>query len=76
MPIIFPCGSHLAQIWPTLKICHPKIALFWVLSQILSCGRLSTLAGIELMLMLKKEQMKWQAQRGKTPSELFYALAG
>ena len=34
------------------------------------------LAGIELMRMLKKGQMKWQAQRGKTPGELFYALAG
>ena len=35
-----------------------------------------TLAGIELVRMLKKGQMKWQAQRGKTPAELFYALAG
>ena len=35
-----------------------------------------TLAGIELMRMLKKRQMKWQGQCGKTPIELFYALAG
>jgi putative transposase len=34
------------------------------------------LKGIELMRMLKKGQMKWQSQRGKTPAELFYALAG
>ena len=35
-----------------------------------------TLAGIELVRMLKKGQMKWQSQRNKTPAELFYALAG
>lgn len=35
-----------------------------------------TLAGIELIRMLKKGQMKWQSQRGKSPAELFYALAG
>jgi putative transposase len=34
------------------------------------------LKGIELMRMLKKGQMKWQSQRGKTSAELFYALAG
>jgi len=35
-----------------------------------------TLAGIELMRMLKKGQMKWQSQHGRSPAELFYALAG
>ena len=34
------------------------------------------LAGIELVRMLKKGQMKWQALRGPTAAELFYALAG
>ena len=35
-----------------------------------------TLSGIELIRMLKKGQMQRQDQRGKTPAELFYALAG
>jgi len=34
------------------------------------------LAGIELVRMLKKGQMKWQALRGQTAAELFYACAG
>lgn len=34
-----------------------------------------TLAGIELVRMLKKEQMRYQAGMSKTPAELFYALA-
>ena len=34
-----------------------------------------TLAGIELMRMLKKGQMRYQAGMSKTPAELFYALA-
>ena len=34
-----------------------------------------TLAGIELMQMLKKEQMRYRAGMSKTPAELFYALA-
>ena len=34
-----------------------------------------TLAGIELIRMLKKGQMRYQAGMSKTPAELFYALA-
>jgi transposase-like protein len=34
-----------------------------------------TLAGIELIRMLKKGQMRNQAGTSKTPAELFYALA-
>ena len=34
-----------------------------------------TLAGIELIRMLKKGQMRNQAGMSKTPAELFYALA-
>ncbi len=33
------------------------------------------LTGIELVRMLKKEQMRYQAGMSKTPAELFYALA-
>ena len=36
----------------------------------------STLAGIELIRMLRKGQMRYQAGMSKTPAELFYALAG
>jgi transposase-like protein len=35
-----------------------------------------TLAGIELIRMLRKGQMRNQAGMSKTPAELFYALAG
>lgn len=35
-----------------------------------------TLAGIELVRMLRKGQMRYQAGMSKTPAELFYALAG
>ncbi|MCP4412298.1 MAG: DDE-type integrase/transposase/recombinase [Gammaproteobacteria bacterium] len=34
-----------------------------------------TLAGIELVRMLRKGQMRYQAGMSKTPAELFYALA-
>ncbi|MFT6302645.1 MAG: transposase-like protein [Pseudomonadales bacterium] len=34
-----------------------------------------TLAGIELIRMLRKGQMRYQAGMSKTPAELFYALA-
>ncbi|MCP5099286.1 MAG: DDE-type integrase/transposase/recombinase [Chloroflexi bacterium] len=34
-----------------------------------------TLAGIELVRLLRKEQMRYQAGMSKTPAELFYALA-
>ncbi len=34
-----------------------------------------TLAGIELVRMLRKGQMRHQAGMSKTPAELFYALA-
>ncbi|MCP5004838.1 MAG: DDE-type integrase/transposase/recombinase, partial [Planctomycetes bacterium] len=34
-----------------------------------------TLAGIELVRMLRKGQMRYQARMSKTPAELFYALA-
>jgi transposase-like protein len=36
----------------------------------------ATLAGIELIRMLRKEQMSWQTKMSKTPAELFYGLAG
>ena len=39
------------------------------------CGQ-CTLAGIELIRMLRKGQMRNQAGMSKTPAELFYALAG
>jgi putative transposase len=35
-----------------------------------------TLAGIELIRILRKGQMRYQASMSKTPAELFYALAG
>jgi putative transposase len=34
-----------------------------------------TLAGIELVRMLRKGQIRLQAGMSKTPAELFYALA-
>ncbi|MCP4411402.1 MAG: DDE-type integrase/transposase/recombinase [Gammaproteobacteria bacterium] len=34
-----------------------------------------TLAGIELVRMLRKGQMRYQAGMSKTPAKLFYALA-
>jgi len=37
---------------------------------------LRTLAGIALIRTQKKGQMQRQNQQGKTPAELFYALAG
>ena len=36
----------------------------------------ATLAGIELIRLLRKGQMRCQAGRSKTPAELFYGLAG
>ena len=36
----------------------------------------ATLAGIELIRMIKKGQLRCQAKMSKTPAELFYGLAG
>ena len=36
----------------------------------------ATQASIELIRMLRKEQMRCQAGMSKTPAELFYGLAG
>ena len=39
------------------------------------CYAQVTLAGIELIRMLRKEQMRCQAGMSKTPAELFYGLS-
>ena len=52
------------------RITRPMLGFknFW-------CAQ-ATLAGIELMRMLKKNQMKYSCGSNQTPGDLFYALAG
>jgi hypothetical protein len=51
-----------------------RMFMSWLVNLTIPAQR--TLAGIELMRMLEKGQMKCQSQRGKSPAELYYALAG
>lgn len=64
--------------WNRLKQPHYPVTkrnLPWTGFKEFRCAQ-ATLAGIELIRMLRKGQMRCQAGMSKTPAEFFYELAG